>query len=66
MNTQYISTANELSDRILKLIPEHPEISELDDCWGLFKIEGFKCDDLSPSFFQASWALNDAKHRYQA
>ncbi len=58
---QYASTAEKLKDRILALIPDHPEILELEDAWGLFKVEGFKSDDLEPSLFQAQWALSAAK-----
>ncbi len=33
----------------------------MDDPWDLFKVEGFDCKDIGPSFFQASWALNRTK-----
>jgi len=59
----YESTGNELADRILALIPSHPEILEMDDAWGLFKVDGFSCDDLAPSLAQAQWALSNAKKR---
>lgn len=58
----YESTGNELVDRILKLIPNHPEILTLESPFDLFKIEGFKCDDLQPSLFQAGWALGRARN----
>lgn len=57
----YEATANELRDRIQKLIPDHPEILDMTDPWELFKIEGFNCNDLQPSFAQASQALSVAK-----
>ena len=57
----YSATADELVERIRALIPEHPEIMGMDDPWDLFKVEGFDCKDIGPSFFQASWALNRAK-----
>lgn len=57
----YTSCAEKLRDRIVALIPAHPEILELNDAWDLFKIEGFKCDDLGPSLAQADWALSAAK-----
>lgn len=62
----YNSTAEELSKRILALIPAHPELLTLDDPWKLFKVEGFKCDDLQPSLAQAAWALGDAQGKYTA
>ncbi len=62
---QYESTAHQLRDRIIALIPSRPEILELNDTWGLFKVDGFNCDDLGPSFAQAMWALSAAKHEYQ-
>lgn len=57
----YAGTADALVQRIAALIPKHPEILSMNDPAGLFKIPGFKCDDLQPSYFQASWALNKAK-----
>ena len=58
----YEATADELVRRIRTLIPEHPEILELESPWDLFKVEGFNCADIGPSAFQASWALARAKH----
>jgi len=29
--------------------------------WGLFKVEGFNCEDLGATLFQAQWALAKAK-----
>ena len=60
INEEYSNTANELVRRIQALIPEHPEILELDSPWDLFKIKGFTCNDLNPSLFQAQWALEKA------
>ncbi len=62
----YETVANALEDRIFQLIPEHPEIMEIESAWDLFKIEGFNCNDLGPSAAQAGWALAHAKRRYQA
>jgi hypothetical protein len=56
--------ANKLKDRILSLIPDHPEIMNIDSAWDLFKINDFNCDDLQPSAFQAQWALIKAKEEY--
>jgi hypothetical protein len=60
----YTNAANELVGRILKLIPAHPEILIMDGAWDLFKVEGFKCDDLEPTLAQANWALAKAKADY--
>ncbi len=62
---QYNSTANQLSDRILSLIPDHPEILTLTDIWDLLEVPGFNCQDLSPSMYQAGWALAKARQRYK-
>lgn len=61
----YENTANQLRDRILRLIPKHPEIMDLESPWDLYKIEGFKTADLQPTLFQASWALQHAKMLYR-
>jgi len=63
MNTaqQYSGTADELTSRILALIPDNPGILEIDGPWDLFEVQGFKCNDINPSLFQASWALARAK-----
>ena len=61
----YVSTAHELKKRITKLIPEHQEILSLESAWDLFKVPGFKCDDLQPSLSQASWALSAACDEYK-
>lgn len=65
LSQSYSDTANTLVNRILQLIPSHPEILNMDNPFSLFKIDGFRCDDLSPSFFQASWALSRAKSLYK-
>lgn len=65
-SNQYASTADRLVDRIVALIPSHPEILALESPWGLFKVDGFKCDDIGPSLAQAAWALSKAKHDYAA
>ncbi len=64
--TSYESTANALVNRILALIPEQPQILQLESAWDLFKVPGFKCDDIGPSLAQASWALSAAKQAYTA
>lgn len=61
----YEQTALELKERIERLIPEHPEILAIDNSWELFKVPGFRCEDLQPSLFQASWALGAAKEEYK-
>ena len=60
----YAGTEKELEDRIFDLIPKNLELLEMTDPWDLFKIPGFKCDDLAPSLFQAQYALEKAKERY--
>lgn len=62
----YGGTANLLRDRIAALIPAHPEILQMVEPWGLFKVEGFHCDDIAPSLAQASWALAAAQSMYRA
>jgi hypothetical protein len=61
----YEWTANELVKRITALIPKHPEILKLENAWGLFKVEGFKCDDLGPSLGQAQFALAKAIQQWE-
>ncbi len=61
----YTDTANALKDKILAIIPDHPEILDMDEPGGLFKIEGFDCNDLAPSLFQAQWALGRAKMEWK-
>ena len=57
----YETTGNELADRILNLIPAHPEILSMENVFDLHKIDGFNCDDLQPSLAQAGWALGKAR-----
>ena len=59
----YAQTAELLVDRIVALIPSHPEILTMDEPWPLFKIAEFKCDDLQPTYAQACAALAEAKAR---
>lgn len=61
----YAATADELCDRIKKLIPTHPEIMTIESTFDLFKIEGFKCDDLQPSLAQAGAALAKARRLHR-
>ena len=60
----YSSTADKLANRIYKLMEEDPTIYFITDPWKLFSVEGFKCDDLEPSLYQAGWALGKAKSMY--
>jgi len=62
----YTATADELTKRILALIPAHPEIMTLESPFDLFKIDGFKCDDLGPSLAQAGWSLSKARQLHKA
>jgi hypothetical protein len=61
LSDEYVAVANTLKDRIISLIPENPSILAMDSCWDLFDVPGFRCDDLSPTMAQASWALAKAK-----
>lgn len=63
-NPAYEETADELTKRILALIPDHPEIITFESPWDLFGVAGFKCNDLGPSMFQAAWALRNARQIY--
>lgn len=65
LSSAYEATANELRDRILALIPTQPLILEMVDVWDLFRVEGFKCDDLQPSLAQAQAALRSAQETYK-
>lgn len=56
--------AYELVSRILALIPDHPDILEMENPRDLFKIEGFECTDLALEYNQAAWAFGRAKHEY--
>jgi len=60
----YEDTANELSRRILTLIPKYPEILTMESPRDLFKIKEFFCKDLAPTMFQAGWALAKARKDY--
>lgn len=62
----YEDTAHTMIERIYSLIPEHPEILQLDSPWDLFQIDGFGCDDLQPTLAQAAVALSIAKAKYKA
>jgi len=57
---EYTLTADTLVNRIKVLIPKHPEILDMQDPWGLLKIDEFTYKDLQPSLFQVSWALAKA------
>jgi hypothetical protein len=52
--------ANTLVERIRLMVPQHPEILELDSAWNLFKIPGFAeaIAGLSPTLAQAQAALS--------
>jgi hypothetical protein len=61
----YNDSALLLSERILALIPENLQIMDFVDPSQLFKVKGFTCDDIGPSYFMASWALSRAKYFYK-
>lgn len=62
---RYESTADAMVARILETFKRHPEAAALDDVWKLFKVEGFKCDDIGPSLAQAGWAFVEAKRQWR-
>ncbi len=66
MSQAYEAIANTLEDRIYQLIPEHPEIMEMQSAWDLLTIKEFNCKDLGPSAAQAGWAFAHARRRYRA
>lgn len=59
----YQDTADALVQRIEALVPTHPEILEMGSAWDLLELHDFKCDDLQPTEFQASWALAKVQQR---
>lgn len=61
----YNANAMLLSERILALIPENLQIMDFTDPHQLFKVKGFNCDDIGPSYFMASWALSRAIYFYK-
>lgn len=60
LSDAYEKTANVLVDRMVAALKANPGV-KVDDCWGMLKVPGFKCDDLSTSFFQAAWAFSKAR-----
>jgi hypothetical protein len=57
----YSDAADALVIRMLESFEAHPEAAELESVWDMLKVTGFKCDDIGPSLFQASWAFGKAK-----
>lgn len=55
----YIEVANTLTNRIAALGPR--VLATIDSPSDLFKVPGFRCDDLNPSLAQASFALAKAR-----
>lgn len=64
--TSYATTAEALKDRILQMIPAHPEILQFKSAWDLFNVPEFRCGDLAPSLGQATWALAAAQREHAA
>jgi len=62
----YGATADKLCERIFALFEEHPEVLEMKNCWELFKVDGFDCSDLEPTYMQAACALAKAKGLHKA
>lgn len=61
---EYERRANKLVERIVESMKAHPEARTVTSVWELFKVPGFKCDDLQPSLAQAEAALSVAKRRF--
>jgi len=65
MARHYEKCGQSLKSRILALIPKHKQILQITDPFELFRIPGFKCDDLEPTLAMADAALAQAKYDYQ-
>jgi hypothetical protein len=59
----YESNAIIFMNRVMALIPENPHILTMESPSELLKIDGLEYEDLGLSFYQASWALGQAKIR---
>lgn len=66
LEQHYRKTGQELERRIVALIPDHPEILEMDEPWGLFEVSGFCCADLGPTLNQATFALKAAQREFKS
>jgi len=62
---QYAATADELTRRIMALIPSNPQILDMSNPWDLFDISGFECSDIGPSLYQAGWSMRMAQQLYR-
>jgi hypothetical protein len=60
--SRYDGVVGTLADQIRALVPVRPEILQLEDPWGLFRVPGFDCGALNPSLEQATWALRIVQH----
>ncbi len=61
----YAATAEALVERIRALVPDHPELLTMRSAWDLFKVPGFKCDDLDVTAAMASAALAQVQHEHR-
>lgn len=61
----YEETSTKLGLRILALIPSNPSILTMERPFALFKVPGFRCDDLQPSLAQAQHALTWARGKWK-
>ncbi len=57
MQPDYNTAARILRDRILVLIPAHPEILTFETAWQVTEMPVFKHEDLDPTLAQTTWAL---------
>lgn len=64
----YNEAGEEVSRRILALLPEHPELAICDVEKGmrlLLEIPEFDVDDIGPTMFQVGWALQKARYVHE-
>lgn len=54
---RYDGVVGALADQIRALLPLQPQVLQLEDPWGLFRVPGFNCEAFNPSLEQATWAL---------
>lgn len=58
-------TVLEVTRRILKLMPDNPQILQFQTAWDLLDVPGFDISDLQPSLAQTTKALVDAQRQYE-
>lgn len=58
----YETSCEIIYQRILVLIPQHPEIKDFKNPWDLFKVPEFQCSDLNPTYAMVAIALAKAQN----